>query len=188
MLITVKQYQKNNLYSALCSQISETFFIFLVSWYMFEKRFQKLVPRVLSGFPNTRKLMKARGRSFSRKPVKVGLVLSSVISCLETPMKHEARVFEILRQKLRCIVPLYPKGRWIVVDIYIHRSSPTLRGIVVLVFTKSDKNNASLISSSETFAKRRAISLSVRKTVNIHGYSELREPIKTRENCYPLIW
>ena len=44
------------------------------------------------------------------------------------------------------------------------------------------------ISSSETFAKRRAIFLSVRKTVNIQGYSELREPIKTRENCYPLIW
>ena len=71
----------------------------------------------------------------------------------------------------------------------IHRSSPTLRGIVVLVFTKSDgKKNASSISSSETFAKRCAIFLSVRKTVNIQGYSELREPIKTRENCYPLIW
>ena len=27
-----------------------------------------------------------------------------------------------------------------------------------------------------------------RKTVNIQGYSELREPIRTRENCYPLIW
>ena len=36
--------------------------------------------------------------------------------------------------------------------------------------------NAVLISSSETFAKRRAIFLSVRKTVNIQGY------------CYPLIW
>ena len=34
------------------------------------------------------------------------------------------------------------------------------------------------ISSSETFAKRRAIFLSVRKTVNIQGYSELREPIQ----------
>ena len=44
------------------------------------------------------------------------------------------------------------------------------------------------IISSETFAKRRAIFLSVRKTVNSQGYSELREPIKTRENCYPLIW
>ena len=53
------------------------------------------------------------------------------------------------------------------------------------------KNAASLMatsSSSETFAKRRAIFLSVRKTVNSQGYSELREPIKTRENCYPLIW
>ena len=50
--------------------------------------------------------------------------------------------------------------------------------------------NAVLVSSSssETFAKRRAIFLSVRKTVNIQGYSKLRKPIKTRENCYPLIW
>ena len=50
------------------------------------------------------------------------------------------------------------------------------------------KKNVVLISSSETFAKRRAIFLSVRKTVNSQGYSELWEPIKTRENCYPLIW
>ena len=71
----------------------------------------------------------------------------------------------------------------------LKEDSPTLRGIVVLVFTKSDGlKNASSISSSETFAKPRAIFLSVRKTVNSHGYSELREPIKTRENCYPLIW
>ena len=27
-----------------------------------------------------------------------------------------------------------------------------------------------------------------RKTVNSQGYSELREPIKTREKCYSLIW
>jgi len=44
------------------------------------------------------------------------------------------------------------------------------------------------ISSYETFAKRRAIFLFVRKAVNIQGYSKLREPIETRENCYPLIW
>ena len=52
------------------------------------------------------------------------------------------------------------------------------------------KKAASLMAtiSSETFAKRRAIFLSVRKTVNIQGYSKLREPIKTREICYPLIW
>ena len=46
------------------------------------------------------------------------------------------------------------------------------------------KNAASLmatISSSETFAKRHAIFLSIHKTVNSQGYSELREPIKTRE-------
>ena len=47
--------------------------------------------------------------------------------------------------------------------------------------------NASSISSSETFAKRRAIFLSVRKTVNIQEYSELQEPIKTRENCYLIL-
>ena len=44
------------------------------------------------------------------------------------------------------------------------------------------------VISYETFMKWRAIFLSVRKTVNIQGYSELREPIKTREYCYPLIW
>ena len=44
------------------------------------------------------------------------------------------------------------------------------------------------ISFSETFPKGLAIFRSVRKTVNIQGYSKLREPIKTRENCYPLIW
>ena len=38
-------------------------------------------------------------------------------------------------------------------SIYIHRSSQTLRGIVVLVFTTSDElKNASSISSSETFS------------------------------------
>ena len=44
---------------------------------------------VSSGFPNTRKLMKARGlrpRAFI------------VFECLETPMKHEAQVFEIASQ------------------------------------------------------------------------------------------
>ena len=73
------------------------------------------------------------------------------------------------------------------------------RGIYPLLFTDPEGDscfsiyqirwikNAVLISS-ETFAKRHAIFLSVRKTVNIQGYSELREPIKTRENCYSLIW
>ena len=44
------------------------------------------------------------------------------------------------------------------------------------------------ISSSETFKKQCTIFLSARKTVNIQGYSKLREPIKMRKNCYPLIW
>ena len=44
---------------------------------------------VSSGFPNTRKLMKARGRRPSA---------FIVFECLETPMKHEPRVFEIASQ------------------------------------------------------------------------------------------
>ena len=49
----------------------------------------KTSPSVSSGFPNTRKLMKARGRRPSA---------FIVFECLETPMKHEARVFEIASQ------------------------------------------------------------------------------------------
>ena len=85
------------------------------------------------------------------------------------------------------------------VDIY---QDATRRGLYPPLFTDPEgdscfsiyqirwiKKCASLmatISSSETFAKRRAIFLSVRITVNIQymqGYSKLREPIKTRENC-----
>ena len=44
---------------------------------------------VSSGFPNTRKLMKARGRRPSA---------FIVFECLETLMKHEPRVFEIASQ------------------------------------------------------------------------------------------
>ena len=51
--------------------------------------FQKRVLHVLPGFPNTRKLMKARGR---RPRAFI------VFKCLETPVKHEARVFEIASQ------------------------------------------------------------------------------------------
>ena len=50
---------------------------------------------VSSGFPNTRKLMKARGRRLS------DLI---VFECLETPMIHEARVFEVASQS--CIIIL----------------------------------------------------------------------------------
>ena len=39
------------------------------------------------------------------------------------------------------------------------------------------------LANIKTFAKRCAIFTSVRKTVNVQGYSKLREPpIKTREN------
>ena len=84
------------------------------------------------------------------------------------------------------------------VDIYRYAKR---RGIYPPLFTDPEggccfsiyqirwiKKNASSICSSETFAKQRAFFLFVRKTVNIQGYSELREPIKTRESCYPLIW
>ena len=43
------------------------------------------------------------------------------------------------------------------------------------------------ISSSENLETRRHLG-SGRKTVSSQGYSELREPIKARENCYSLIW
>ena len=69
------------------------------------------------------------------------------------------------------------------VDIY---RDAKRRGIYPPLFTAT--SFMATISSSETFARRRAIFLSVRKTLNIQGYSKLREPIKTRENCYPLIW
>ena len=77
------------------------------------------------------------------------------------------------------------------VDIY---RDAKRRGIYTLLFTDPEGDscfsiyqirwikNAVLISSSEIFAKRCAIFLSVRKTVNSQGYSEIREPIKTREN------
>ena len=60
---------------------------------IFDVIFQKLVLRVSSWFPNTRKLMKARG------PRPSAFI---VFECLETPMKHEARVFEIASQS--CII------------------------------------------------------------------------------------
>ena len=44
-----------------------------------------------------------------------------------------------------------------------------------------------IYSSYKCLETRRHLG-SGRKTVNSQGYSELREPIKTRENCYSLIW
>ena len=78
------------------------------------------------------------------------------------------------------------------VDIY---QDAKRQGIYLSLFTDSEGyscfsmnqiKSASSISSSETFAKQCAIFLSVHKTVNIHGYSNLQEPIKMCENCYPL--
>ena len=52
------------------------------------------------------------------------------------------------------------------VEVYIHCSSSTLSGqLFQYLQNQMDKRNASSISSSETFAKRRVIFLSVRKTV-----------------------
>ena len=59
-------------------------------WRRYNRRnISKTSASVSSGFPNTRKLMKARGRRPSA---------FIVFECLETPMKHEARVFEIASQ------------------------------------------------------------------------------------------
>ena len=47
--------------------------------------------------------------------------------------------------------------------------------------------DCSIYRSNKCLETRRHLS-SGRKTVNSQGYSELRKPIKTRENCYSLIW
>ena len=60
------------------------------SWVLcFWCNISKTSASVSSGFPNTRKLMKARGRRPSA---------FIVFECLETPIKHEPRVFEIASQ------------------------------------------------------------------------------------------
>ena len=64
------------------------------------------------------------------------------------------------------------------VEVYIQR----------LVFVGAAASFTAKISSFKTVAKRKAILNPVPKTVNIQGYSQLREPIKTLEICYPLIW
>ena len=57
---------------------------------------------VSSKFPNTRKQMKARGRRPSA---------FIVFECLETPMKHEARGFEIKSLKSMLIKIRFPNHR-----------------------------------------------------------------------------
>ena len=56
--------------------------------------------------------------------------------------------------------------------------------VAFLVFVCTTASFIAQISSSE----KDAIFGSGRKTVNSQGYSELLEPIKTRENCYSPIW
>ena len=58
-------------------------------YFKFVSNISKTSASVSSGFPNTRKQMKAR----SRRPSAF-----IVFECLESPMKHEARVFEIASQ------------------------------------------------------------------------------------------
>ena len=57
--------------------------------------------------------------------------------------------------------------------------------VAFLVFVCS---TASFIAQISSCLETRRHLGSGRKTVNCQGYSELREPIKTRENCYSLIW
>ena len=80
------------------------------------------------------------------------------------------------------------KRRGIYPPLFTDPEGDSCFSIYQIRWIKNATSLISTISSSETFAKRRAIFLSVRKTVNSQVYSELREPIKTRENCYPLIW
>ena len=60
------------------------FYVHLITFLV--RDISKTSASVSSGFPNTRKLMRARGRRPNA---------FIVFECLETPMKHEARFFEI---------------------------------------------------------------------------------------------
>ena len=57
-----------------------------------------------------------------------------------------------------------------------------------LVFVGAAASFAARISSFETVAKKRSRCESHPKTAKSQELSELREPIRTRENRYPLIW
>ena len=68
----------------------------------------------------------------------------------------------------------------------VHRQAKVRRSLVLVC------TNALFIAQISSFSPK---SLETRchfgsgcKTVNSQGYSELREPIKTRENCYSPIW
>ena len=58
--------------------------------------------------------------------------------------------------------------------------------VSLLIIAGAAASFTSKILCLETVAKRGAILNP--KTVNIQGYSELREPIRTHVNRYPLIW
>ena len=90
---------------------------------------------------------------------------------------HRFRVF--LRAFLRICSKLN-------MEIIFYRSVNTDKPkfVAFLVFVCTTASFIAQISSSENFLKGDAISL----LVNSQGYSELLEPIKTRRNCYSLIW
>ena len=69
----------------------------------------------------------------------------------------------------------------------VNTDKPNFLSFLVMVGAAASFN--AKVSYFEIVAKREVILIESRlKTVNIQGYSELREPIRTRENCYPLIW
>ena len=57
-----------------------------------------------------------------------------------------------------------------------------------LVFVGAVASFTAKISSYKTATQTRSHFESCPKAVNIRGYFELREPIRTRENRYPLTW
>ena len=60
--------------------------------------------------------------------------------------------------------------------------------VTFLVFVSTSSSFIAKIFVYRKCLKTRRHLVSGRKTVNSQSYSELREPIKTRENCYSLIW
>ena len=95
------------------------------------------------------------------------------------------------REWLYNIIQLSPKGGGVNIVRYIYRDGKR-RGIYRPLFTDPEREscfsiyqircikNASSISSSETFTKRRTIFLSVRKTVNIQGMKQGKKDFISR--------
>ena len=78
------------------------------------------------------------------------------------------------------MVDIYPdaKRRGIYPPLFTDPEGDSCFSIYQIRWIKNAASLMATISSSETFAKRRAIFLSVRKTVNIQGYCKLREQSK----------